>query len=201
MRLGTLAAHLTLRAALYPYLIRTSPRQTCLGIEVADLTNDEADPQPYFAKVTAALEIIAKHEPRRLDRIRRDLRHIVIFKQPGAAYWVDIAACALPPSIASNDAEDVALTIVHEATHARIRSRGIPYNPAQQARNERICVNEEVFFTAFLADGAERAAKRIARLEAPWWTAVQLRDWKFETLRRNAPPWLARLLIWLHPPL
>jgi hypothetical protein len=181
-------------------LIRTSPRRKCLGIDVVDLTDDEEDPTPYFDKVTSALEIIARYQPKRLDRIRRDLRYILIFKLPGAVYWDDLRACALPTYIVSKDTEDIALTIVHEATHARIRSCGIPHDPDQQGRNERVCVNQEISLARFFADGSERAAKLLSRLETPWWTADQMRARWIRSLEMIGPPWLARLIIWLHPP-
>jgi hypothetical protein len=148
----------------------------------------------------SALEIIARHQPKRLDRIRRDLRYILIFKQPGATYWDDLRACALTTqSFTYKDAEDIALTIVHEATHARINSRGIPYDLAHRARVERLCVNEEVSLARYLTDGSERASLRISRLETPWWTPEQLRDRRIRTLEMNAPPWLVRLLTWFLP--
>ena len=111
LQIARLSTRLTLRAALYPYLIRTAPRQKCLGIDVVDLTNEEEDPTPYFAKVTSALEIIARYQPKRPDRIRRDLRYILIFKQPGATYWDDLRACTLSAqSVASKDTEVIALS-------------------------------------------------------------------------------------------
>jgi hypothetical protein len=201
LQVARLRTRLTLRAALYPYLIWTAPRQKCLGIDVVDLTNEEEDPAPYFAKVTSALEIIARYQPKRLDRIRRDLRYILIFKQPGATYWDDLRACALSAqSVASRDTEVIALSIVHEATHARIHSRGIPYDPAHQARVERVCVNEEVSLVRLLANGSERAAQLLARLDTPWWTAEQMRERGIRRLEMNAPPWLVKLIMWLHPP-
>jgi len=201
LQIARLSTRLTLRAALYPYLIRTAPRQKCLGIDVVDLTDDGEDPTPYFAKVMSALEIIARHQPKRLDRIRRDLRYILIFKQPGATYWDDLRACTLSAQfVASKDTEVIALSVVHEATHARISSRGIPYDPAHQARIERVCVHEEVSLVRLLANGSERAAQLISHLDTPWWTAEQVRDRKIRALEMNAPPWLTRFFIWLHPP-
>lgn len=193
---------LTIRAALFLYLIRTAPKQNCLGINIVDLTNDEEDPTPYFAKVASALEIIAQHQPWRLDRMRRDLRYILIVKQPGATYWHDLRACVLPlRSFNSTDTEKIALSIVHEATHARIRSYGIPYDPADLARVERMCVNEEVSLVHFFADGSERAARLLSNLEVPWWTPEDMRNRKIRAMEmNNAPPWLVRLLMWFHPP-
>jgi hypothetical protein len=200
LKLARLRTRLTLRAVLYPILIWTGPRQRCLGIEVADLTDGEDDSTPYFAKVTSALEIIAQYQPKRLDRIRRDLRFIVIFNQQAGSYWHDLRACVLPHDIIAMNTERVAVSIVHEATHARLHARGIPYDLPLRARVEGVCINEEVSLLRFLANGSERAAARLALLETPWWTEEQLRERAIYSLNMYAPPWLARLIIWFHPP-
>ena len=166
-----------------------------MGITVVDLTNGDQGSAAYFAEVARALEVIAKYQPRRLDRIRRDLRYIIVVKQPGGSFWPLLRACALSPEmLASSDKEDIALTIVHEATHARIHARGIEYEVVHRARIERLCVDQEISLARLLSGGPERVAQLNSALETPWWTPEDLRNRKGITLERNVPAWLARWL-------
>jgi hypothetical protein len=183
-------------------LIRISPKQQCLGIEVLDYTFDGEDPAPYFAKVTSALELIAQLQPMRLGRIRRDLKRIVIAKQVGASYWPNWRACALTPrGLDSEDIAGIALSIIHEATHARLDGCGIEYIADLRPRIERRCTEEEISFALLLEDGQKRAAELTSKLEKPWWTDEQLRSYQIRKLEMNYPAWVARRMIARLPPL
>lgn len=182
-------------------LMPMSPRQKCLSIDVFDLTSDTTRAAEYFAMVTSALELIARYQPMRLERMRRDLRRILVVRQAAAAYWPHMRACVMTPAeLSAGDAGDVALTLVHEATHARIHVRGIEYEPARRERIERLCVRQQVEFAELLPNGERHIAHLTDALQAPWWTDQHLRQNKLNLLEQNAPQWLVGWLLTLFPP-
>jgi hypothetical protein len=100
--------------------------------------------------------------------MRRDIRGIWITETAGnlAEYDHDLRLCVLDRDHVSQTnvaAADLACCIVHEATHARLRSYGIGYKPESRARVERVCYRAEIAFAGRLpaggarVDGAERA--------------------------------------------
>jgi len=189
-------------ATPYRLLVHLSERKNFFGIEVVNFTTDADDPALYFAKVKSALELIAVHQPKRLQRIRRDLKFIVVYKQAGASYWPFLRACALTPrALTTSDAEEVALAIVHEATHARICALGIDYDVERRARIERLCVNEEISLAHHLVAGSQRAERLGLELKKPWWSDEDLRKYKIKRMEMNLPPRIARWFIGRLPPL
>lgn len=75
--------------------------------------------------------------------------------------------------------ELIAVTIVHEATHARLFKRGFGYVEEVRDRVEEICLRRDLAFTARLPDGArarERAAATLAALPDMSDEANLLRD-------------------------
>lgn len=181
-------------------LMLISAKQECVGIMVYDFTDAE-DSTSYFAKITSALELIAQYQPRRLDRIRRDLRRILVWKRVQASYWHLLRACTLTPQELDTRSDiDVALSIVHEATHARIDMRGIRYKAELRERIERACVDEEIQFANLVPDGPEHVEYLSRVFEKPWYSDEQLRQNKIEEIKQNYPPSVARWFIKRLPP-
>jgi hypothetical protein len=69
--------------------------------------------------------------------------------------------------------EDIAATIVHEATHARLWRAGIRYDEAIRLTVEAICIRREYVFYGRLPDGGNlkyAAEAQIASLDAAYYT-------------------------------
>ncbi|HWK90325.1 MAG TPA: hypothetical protein VNP72_10025 [Longimicrobium sp.] len=144
-------------------------RRELHGLRVS-VVRDETytDAAPLWAKVGEALDLVAAHRPVWIRSMRRLGVETVVERTPGTrarlvegktsildAYFV---AEFLPAQIASS--------IVHEATHARVRSRGIPNQPATIAREERLCRASELRLgRAMLAAGVPGADAVLARAE------------------------------------
>lgn len=64
--------------------------------------------------------------------------------------------------------EELALTMVHEATHARCRALGVRYQ-GKQRREEALCLREAIAF-ADLLDPGQVVAPSLESLNDPWWT-------------------------------
>jgi hypothetical protein len=172
-----------------------SSRARICGISVY-AEADESFRALYFAKVRRALELIEQHDPKRLRRIRRDLRRVVVTESEGNHYEPLLAMCVLSwRAIHSQSVEHIALTIVHEATHGRIDQAGIAYRENLRARIEAACVGQAAAFARRLPDGEGLAAAAERTLETPWWTPEELRERTLGQLRADgAPEWVIRLL-------
>jgi hypothetical protein len=125
-----------------------------------------------WLNLEAALDLIAAHQPVWLDRMRRLGTPVHVRRTPGTrarlvtvgeerwtildSYFV---ANFLPAQIAAS--------IVHETTHARMRFCGIAISEASLAREERACRRSELRWgRVLLAAGAEGAQAVVERAEA-----------------------------------
>jgi hypothetical protein len=149
---------------------RLAGRDEMHGIAVS-IRHDsrEHDPRLLRAKLGEALGLIAAHAPVWIARMRRMGVRIHVERTPGTrAKLVDgkvsvldsyFVHAFLPAQIASS--------IVHEATHARVRARG-PLPPGWTlAREERMCRRSELRFGRLLRAAGEPGADAVlARAEA-----------------------------------
>jgi hypothetical protein len=153
-----------------------------------------------FAKLNEALIILRDVDPRRLSRIASDISRILVVDAPSPSYYALSNSCVLSRAGALNGAAvRIALTIVHEATHARLFGAGIRYRRSLRERVERRCVHEEIAFLESLKmkgyQGTDAWALYLQeRLSRPWWTDDALFRSKHDFLtRQSAPRWLLRL--------
>ena len=106
-------------------------------------TND--DSETALRRVEEALHLIKTHDPRRYNRLLRDLERIWVRIDRGAngCFRAELRACELSEDFVLADAssaEEIASAIVHEATHARLWSCGIEYDEPLRRRIEAACV-------------------------------------------------------------
>jgi hypothetical protein len=129
------------------------------GIILADLHTPSNRPQQFRDILLDALRLLKATDSRRFERVRTRLAWIVhqtLERRGMAEYRHRTRTCAidfLEPS-PERDREHLigwyACTLVHEATHGQIRSRGILYTPQLRLRIERLCVREEQRFLTHL---------------------------------------------------
>src|SRR5882757_7752189 len=111
-------------------------------------------------RVESALMLIKQHSPLDYARIIRELERIWVtlsFHGLGE-YRHSLRACILDERYVAAPAttvEQIASTIVHETTHARLERYGIGYKEELRARIEAICFRRELAFAARLPDSAE----------------------------------------------
>lgn len=165
------------------------------GIQVVDMTMNARAPES-FVRLRDALDLIARHDAPLLKQLTRDVRRIVIMLAGGPAYRPHMNACVLDLEfLLAGAAESVALALAHEATHARIHSRGIRYSFENRARIERLCIEREITLATRLPNGTGFRARAEERLGRVWWTDDHIAE------RRDSiadvygvPKWLARLI-------
>ncbi len=100
-------------------------------------------------RVAHALSLIAAVDERRLERMRRLAKRIIIVPVVGTdgEYWHRQRALVLgEPHADHAPLEQIAMTLVHEATHARLSKAGIGYDARIRHRVERACIGEELAF-------------------------------------------------------
>jgi hypothetical protein len=153
----------------------------------------------FVERICDALDLIGRTDSRWLQRILRNLSSFALvadggeYFDPGLrTYVVDLKV------LMARSVEEVAMTIVHEATHARLRRLHVRSTPANVARIEKLCVDQEVALAARLPDSDKWIARATAKLERPWWGSDQLaRRIEAQLRTYGFPEWLIRLRTWL----
>lgn len=180
-----------IRSLLLRAMMRGAPRTTSHGLEIVDLLADGRT-DALFERARSALELIARSDPHRIARVRRDLKRIV-FLESGPEYWPFVDACVLH-DIRALSVGRVALLIVHEAAHARLWNAGIRYSTAERARVEHACVSAEMAFLAHVPESDELQRRTREKINETWWdTDRQFKRHQEELVAVGAPVWLQRL--------
>jgi hypothetical protein len=159
------------------------------------------DSDPGFKKLTLALASIQRYDSVRFCRIKRDIPLIwIVPTKPSRAVWNNrLKACILDRDFVYSEINtpgDIASTIVHEATHARLRNLGIGYDEKVRKRVEDVCIRAQLRFTQKLPDGARafEHAKLCLNLPEDFWTDDARNKRRMEALQniKGAPKWLVR---------
>ena len=121
-------------------------------------TRPDIETEQVIQRLTAALDLIATSAPRRYRRLRHDLAGFVVerFACRGA-FFPQSRECLVELTFAVNPRHglpEVAASIVHEATHARVARMCRTRSPGQHAREERLCRRAELEFGLALPEGA-----------------------------------------------
>jgi hypothetical protein len=165
----------------------------------------ESRPHPALTRVEAALQLIKHHNPLHYSRVIHRLERIWVHLLPSGAAIYDrsLKACIFDERYVLAETmtlEQIASTIVHEATHAGLEQWGITYDEKRRPRIEAICLRRELNFAAGLPNSGSLREELARTLE--WCggehdyfsnVSFQQRDQqgKAETLRYlGAPDWL-----------
>jgi hypothetical protein len=160
-----------------------------------------------LCRVDDALLLIKQHSRLHYSRIVHELERVWVAVLPhrGGRYEKSLGACVLDDGyVAKATLEQIASTIVHEATHARLARCGIGYEEKLRSRIEAVCIRRERAFAIKLPNGEELQRKITSRLEwcvtnPEWYSNEQLRERKeqgsIDALRYiEAPQWLLRIM-------
>jgi hypothetical protein len=115
----------------------------------------ESKPHPGLRRAEDALQLIKLHDPLHYSRVVHYLERVWVRLEltAPACYYHSMRACVLDERYILKEAttvEEIASTIVHEATHARLEQRGIQYLDKQRQRIEAVCIRRELNFIAKL---------------------------------------------------
>lgn len=156
-------------------------------------TRPDIDTERVFRRADAVLALLERHLPARLRHLRRDLALITVerFACRGA-YFPERRACLLELTFMANESfsdAQVAATLVHEGTHARLdrlARAGIvrPFD-ADPGRHERVCRRAEVELGRAVPDGTAVLARALGSLSLDDEGVAPRVDWR-EAARRVA---------------
>lgn len=121
------------------------------GLTLVAYTDDQLD------QIEESLGLIERVQPIRYQQIVRDLGRNWVRSLSHARGQYDhaVRACTISAKVFDgyyNRPEEIALIIIHEATHARLTRLGIGYDEAIRSRVEAICHRRELSFAKLLDD-------------------------------------------------
>jgi hypothetical protein len=155
-----------------------------------------------FPKIDQALNLISRFDLRSYCRIQRDVKKILVFTTtPYCAEWIgQLQMCVLDREYLCHPdvlPEEIASTIIHEATHARLERAKINYKEEMRSRIERICVKSEIAFARRLPNGEQLIKKAESRLKIPetFWKNSEFQQRQLDAIAELGEKfWPARLL-------
>ena len=128
----------------------------------------DIDTRQVLTRLAQALDLIASAVPRSYRRMQQDLAGFVVERFPcRGAFFPRERECLVELTFTVNPAHgipEIASSIVHEATHARVAHRCGPLPEAVRPREERLCRRAELEFGLAIADGevvVERARRAL----------------------------------------
>jgi hypothetical protein len=132
-------------------------------------TRPDIQTERVIQRLTAALDLLATYAPRGYRRLRSDLAGFVVqrFACRGA-FFPQSRECLVELTFTVNPRHaipEIAASILHEATHARVARMCKTRPPEHHAREERLCRRAELEFGLALPDGAvvvQRARESLA---------------------------------------
>ena len=152
-------------------------------------TRPDIRTEDVLRRLAAALDLIAAYAPRRYRRLRGDLAGFLVqrFACRGA-FFPHSGECLVELTFTVNpdhELPEIAASIVHEATHARVARMCRSRAPGQHAREERLCRKAELEFGLAVPDGEVVVRRALASLELPDQAVAPSVDWA-EAARRVA---------------
>ena len=163
-------------------MLAICPKKTYQGF-TPYATEDE---EKFFDLAAKALGKIESVDARRYKRVKQYINSIAYAKSGEDAYIKELRSFFV--DTIQQNIEDFACSIVHEATHGYLLSKGFPYEEATAERHERICVKEQISFykmvtaTKGLSDKEKEAEIECYRntcnslLKGRWWDSKIQRE-------------------------
>jgi predicted Zn-dependent protease len=170
--------------------MRSTEQYEVHGLPVR-IRNTRADirTEQVVQRLTAALDLVATYAPRSYRRLRTDLAGFVVerFACRGAFFPMS-RECLVELTFTVNPQHglpEIAASIVHEATHARVARWCGALPPEDRPREERLCRRAELAFGLALPDGAIVVQRAQASLALNEHDVAPTVDWR-EAARRVA---------------
>ena len=131
------------------------------GLWLGGATQEELD------RVERALQLIKEYDPQRYRRLPGYFARVLVVPllEARGRYNARLDACEIEKQFLLDPHTSmsmIASTIVHEATHARLRSLGFRYEESGRQREEQICGRQEMAFLTRVPNATH------AREEVEW---------------------------------
>jgi hypothetical protein len=116
------------------------------GIGICDINSDKSDDRKFLECTKKALDCIKKVDSAVFNRVKRELKYIVNRELASSGVYSKLTkSCKIDFGRYKFDLDydwcfySYISTIIHEATHGYIASKGIGYNKENRGRIEEIC--------------------------------------------------------------
>ena len=170
-------------------MVQTEQRETHgLPVRIVN-TRPDIQTEQVARRLAAALDLVATYAPRCYRRLRTDLAGFVVerFACRGAFFPMS-RECLVELTFTVNpevSLPEIAASIVHEATHARVAHWCKSPPPELRGREERLCRRAELDFGLALPDGDRVVQRAQASLALTEQEVAPTIDWQ-EAARRVA---------------
>jgi hypothetical protein len=179
---------------LHSLVFRLGRRAALRGFDVRALLPDRREWTLILARLDDALRLLESYTPTRYAMLQRDITRLWVTGIPSrGAFIARRAMCVLDfeyVTAPGTRTEEIALTLVHEGTHARLRRLGFGYAEPLRARIERLCIGSELVVSRRLPGCDDLAAEAAERLqwEAATWSDARTRERHLHALRELGWP-------------
>jgi hypothetical protein len=186
------------------WFFRNSERREILGVPVgvpSDLRNTDA----AFAKITSAFDLLHAHGTRSFDDMQRHTNGVFVWATAGArGEWHPRARLVVLEETyvchEGTSAREIASTLVHESTHARLDAKGFAYSGERRARIENVCFRRQLAFARRLAEPGELVGQAERQLRRPP-SDFTSEAWRQRSVAKlislGVPKWLAHAIEWI----
>jgi hypothetical protein len=158
---------------------------------VVENTRPDITTEDVLARLDESLALIERHQPWRMQHLRRDVSAILVVRYPcrGAYLPQERSIVTELTFLARRDisAAPVASSILHEGVHARVHAMGVHDEGRDRAKEERLCRRAELTFGESLPSelGAPVVERALASLSLADEEVAPAIDWN-EAARRQA---------------
>jgi hypothetical protein len=158
-------------ARIILWVVRNAERRDILGVPVIVPGGTRGDDEA-FAKITSAFDLLRDHGSRTLDDIRRHTNGVFVWVTAGARgeWHCETRLVVLEETYVydgGTSARDIASTLVHESTHARLDAKGFAYSPELRERIERVCFRRQLVFARRLSEPGDLVGQASGNYSAP----------------------------------
>jgi hypothetical protein len=143
-------------------LLATATTSRCGNLDLRCAPELGLQSATLFDRIVEAVDLVQEVDTRRFQWIWSGMSRFYVSSELLAQYWSHESTCILNASrVLSGGRADIAATIVHEATHARLCRAGVFGWPDIRQRLELICVREEIRFFRRLGDAGWNVDARL----------------------------------------
>ena len=148
-----------------------APTRRALGLTVIDRYASGSESERVLDELCHAILMLRVEAPQAFSRLLHNVESIVVRPLKSRGYFLrdDRRIVISGALVSAGNSSDVALTLIHEITHARIAATGfVARTQEERTREEQICERRVRAFVSAMAErDTDWTAHRDARLRAP----------------------------------
>ena len=145
-----------------PRLLSSAVKARCGNLDLRCAPELAQESPGLFEKIVEAIGLVQEFDERQFGWIWNEMPKFYVSRDLPTQYWSLQETCVLNAlKVASGTKADIALSIIHEATHARLCRSGVYAWPDIRERIEAVCVRREIRFLRRLDNAGWRVEARL----------------------------------------